>query len=127
MKKISTEQAPKAIGPYSQAIVTGNMVYTSGQIALDPATGALTGETTAEQTETAVDGEMSTIAAGEFMTEISQGELIPGEYPETAETETSEPDTAETDATTDTTDTTEDTSEWPETDMGEPAWEGEMP
>lgn len=51
MKKISTEQAPKAIGPYSQAIVTGNMVYTSGQIALDPATGALTGATTAEQTE----------------------------------------------------------------------------
>ena len=83
--------------------------------------------TTAEQTETAVDGEMSTIAAGEFMTEISQGELIPGEYPETAETETSEPDTAETNATTDTTDTTEDTTEWPETDMGEPAWEGEMP
>ncbi|HKV75266.1 MAG TPA: RidA family protein [Gemmatimonadales bacterium] len=35
---VSTDRGPKAIGPYSQAIVTGNMVYTAGQIALDPAT-----------------------------------------------------------------------------------------
>ena len=39
MKKISTEKAPAAIGPYSQAIVTGNLVFTSGQIPIDPATG----------------------------------------------------------------------------------------
>ena len=40
MKVISTKKAPAAIGPYSQAIQVGNLVYTSGQIPIDPATGA---------------------------------------------------------------------------------------
>ena len=40
MKVISTSQAPAAIGPYSQAIHVGNLLYTSGQLPLDPATGA---------------------------------------------------------------------------------------
>ena len=39
MRVISTKQAPAAIGPYSQAIQVGNLVYTSGQIPIDPATG----------------------------------------------------------------------------------------
>ena len=39
MKKISTDKAPAAIGPYSQAMVINNMVFTSGQIPVDPATG----------------------------------------------------------------------------------------
>ena len=39
MKAISTQKAPGAIGPYSQAIKVGNLVYTSGQIPIDPATG----------------------------------------------------------------------------------------
>ena len=51
MKKIATANAPAAIGPYSQAVVCGSLVYTSGQIALDPATGALVGSTIEEQTE----------------------------------------------------------------------------
>ncbi len=38
-EKVHTKNAPEAIGPYSQAIVSGNIVYTSGQIAIDPATG----------------------------------------------------------------------------------------
>ena len=41
LKKISTEKAPAAIGPYSQAIVNGNMLYTSGQIPIIPETGEL--------------------------------------------------------------------------------------
>jgi 2-iminobutanoate/2-iminopropanoate deaminase len=41
MDTVATDLAPKAIGPYSQAIRTGGMLYTSGQIALDPATGNL--------------------------------------------------------------------------------------
>ena len=41
MKKIHTEKAPAAVGPYSQAAVTGGMVYTSGQIPLDPESGVL--------------------------------------------------------------------------------------
>lgn len=41
LKSIFTEKAPKAIGPYSQAINAGNMVFTSGQLGIDPATGSL--------------------------------------------------------------------------------------
>lgn len=51
MQKIATEKAPAAIGPYSQAVVSGNLVYTSGQIALDPETGKLAGECIVCQTE----------------------------------------------------------------------------
>ena len=40
-KKINTENAPKAIGPYSQAILSGNTLYCSGQIAINPVTGNL--------------------------------------------------------------------------------------
>lgn len=40
MKAISTSQAPAAIGPYSQAIRTGNIIFVSGQLPIDPATGA---------------------------------------------------------------------------------------
>lgn len=48
---ISTENAPGAIGPYSQAVKTGNMVFCSGQIPIDPATGNFVSEDVAEQTE----------------------------------------------------------------------------
>ncbi len=51
MKKIETVKAPAAIGPYSQAIRTGNMVITSGQIPIDPKTGELTGADISAQTE----------------------------------------------------------------------------
>lgn len=50
-KKIATDRAPGAIGPYSQAVVYGNIVFTSGQIAIDPATGALAGDDIVTQTE----------------------------------------------------------------------------
>ena len=50
-QKIATNKAPSAIGPYSQAVVCGNLVFTSGQIAIDPATGALAGDDIAAQTE----------------------------------------------------------------------------
>lgn len=48
--KIHTNNAPAAIGPYSQAVVTGNLIFTSGQIALDPETGVLEGGNITEQT-----------------------------------------------------------------------------
>lgn len=51
LKKISTDKAPKAIGPYSQAVVYGNTVFTSGQIALDPESGALVENDIVKQTE----------------------------------------------------------------------------
>lgn len=54
LKVIHTEKAPAAIGPYSQAISFGNMVFASGQIPLDPAKGVIVGENIEEQTEQVV-------------------------------------------------------------------------
>ncbi len=51
LRTVAADGAPKAIGPYSQAIVVDGMVYTAGQIPLDPVTGAIVGKTTAEQAE----------------------------------------------------------------------------
>ena len=54
MKIISTENAPAAIGAYSQAISANGFVYTSGQIPIDPASGSITAETIEAQTEQAI-------------------------------------------------------------------------
>ena len=51
MEIIHTNSAPAAIGPYSQAIKVGNLVYTSGQIPIDPATGNVEATTITDQTE----------------------------------------------------------------------------
>ena len=51
MEAISTELAPKAIGPYSQAIRSGNFLFCSGQIALDPVSGRIIAGGIREQTE----------------------------------------------------------------------------
>ena len=48
--KIQTNKAPAAIGPYSQAVVVGDLIFTSGQIPLNPETGVLEGENITEQT-----------------------------------------------------------------------------
>jgi len=48
---VVAEGAPKAIGPYSQAVIVDGMVYTAGQIPLDPETGGIVGKTTPEQAE----------------------------------------------------------------------------
>jgi 2-iminobutanoate/2-iminopropanoate deaminase len=48
---VTTDQAPQAIGPYSQAIIVDSLIFTAGQIALDPKTTQLVGTTVAEQTE----------------------------------------------------------------------------
>ena len=63
IKKISTENAPAAIGPYSQAVALGDILYTSGQIALDPESGAMVGTTTAEQTERVMKNLSAVLAA----------------------------------------------------------------
>lgn len=51
MKVITSKDAPAAIGPYSQAVDTGSLVFCAGQIPLDPATGDIVGTTAAEQAE----------------------------------------------------------------------------
>jgi 2-iminobutanoate/2-iminopropanoate deaminase len=50
IRKVHTDNAPAAIGPYSQAVVAGELIFTSGQIALNPETGLLEGATVTEQT-----------------------------------------------------------------------------
>lgn len=55
MKAIHTENAPAAIGPYSQAVESGNLVFTSGQIPLDPKTGSIVSGRIKEQTKQACE------------------------------------------------------------------------
>lgn len=50
MQPVHSDRAPAAVGPYSQAIVCGGMLYTSGQIALDPDSGNMVGEDVGTQT-----------------------------------------------------------------------------
>ena len=54
MKSIETKSAPAAIGPYSQAILANGFLYTSGQIPLNPETGAIEGQTIEAQAEQAI-------------------------------------------------------------------------
>ncbi len=54
MKKISTEKAPAAIGPYSQGIVTGGFLFASGQIPIDPASGEIVGTDIEQQAQQAI-------------------------------------------------------------------------
>lgn len=69
MKKIiKTDSAPAPVGPYNQAIVAGNLVFTAGQIPLDPKTGALVGNNVQEQAEMAIQnlGEVLKAAGSSF-------------------------------------------------------------
>src|SRR3989442_15775252 len=63
MRIIATDAAPKAIGPYSQAIVLDGFVFTAGQVALDPKSGDLVGRTTAEQTEQVITNLQAVLSA----------------------------------------------------------------
>jgi 2-iminobutanoate/2-iminopropanoate deaminase len=63
MKAISTADAPAAIGPYSQAIKSGDLVFLSGQVPIDPATGELVGGDIAAQTERVLDNLGAVLAA----------------------------------------------------------------
>jgi 2-iminobutanoate/2-iminopropanoate deaminase len=60
---VATEEAPRAIGPYSQAIVAKGFVFTSGQIALDPTTGHLVGSDVGTQTRRVLENLVAVLAA----------------------------------------------------------------
>ena len=62
-KIISTTNAPAAVGPYSQAVQAGNTLYCSGQIGLDPATGAMSGDDIRTQTEQVMKNIAAVLAA----------------------------------------------------------------
>ena len=60
---VSTQDAPAAVGPYSQAIAAGGLVFCSGQIPLDPATGELVGGSIAEQTRRCMENLSAVLSA----------------------------------------------------------------
>jgi len=60
---VATDAAPRAIGPYSQGITTDGLVFTAGQVALDPKSGELVGTTTAQQTEQVLKNLQAVLAA----------------------------------------------------------------
>jgi 2-iminobutanoate/2-iminopropanoate deaminase len=64
-QSISTKDAPAAIGPYSQAVRIGQFLYASGQVALDPASGALVAGGIAEQTVRVLENLKAVLAAGD--------------------------------------------------------------
>ena len=71
MKQICTENAPAAIGPYCQATVYNGFIFTSGQIPLDPATGAIVGDTIEEQAHRVCQNLSAVLtAAGSDMTKV---------------------------------------------------------
>jgi len=63
LNTVATDKAPRAIGPYSQGIVIDALVFTAGQVALDPQTGDLVGKTAAEQTEQVLKNLTAVLAA----------------------------------------------------------------
>ncbi len=63
-KALHTDKAPRALGPYSQAIQAGNLVFLAGQVALDPATGELVEGDIAAQTRRAMDNLMAVLEKG---------------------------------------------------------------
>jgi len=90
---ITTADAPAAIGPYSQAIRVGNLVFTSGQIPLHPQTGDIVGETAAEQARQVLQNLRAVLqAAGAslqnvvkttiFLTDLSQFAVVNAVYAE---------------------------------------------
>ncbi len=63
LRVITTEGAPKVIGPYSQAIVSGDLIFCAGQVGLDPKTGELVSGDIREQTRRALDNLAAVLAA----------------------------------------------------------------
>lgn len=63
MQTVETKRAPGAIGPYSQAIIYNGLVYTSGQIPVDPETGTIAGETIEVQAEQALKNLVAVLEA----------------------------------------------------------------
>lgn len=66
MKPVSTDKAPAAIGPYSQATLAGNMIFLSGQLPIDPATGAFPEGGVAEQTAQSLANVRAILEKGGF-------------------------------------------------------------
>ncbi len=90
---ISTNEAPGAVGPYSQAVASGNFVFTAGQIPINPASGQIEAETIEDQTRQVlrnVDGVLRAAGSGlnrivkmtVFMTDLGDFQRMNGVYAE---------------------------------------------
>lgn len=91
MKPISTPDAPAAIGPYSQAVLSGSLLFVSGQIPLDPTTGELVSEDIKEQTHCVLRNLRAVVEAGGsslahvvkttvFLTDLNDFQLVNAIY-----------------------------------------------
>lgn len=94
MEKVYTKTAPDAIGPYSQAVKTGNLVFTSGQIAINPESGNVEATTIEEQTHqvcknltevlkasgTSIDKAVKTVCFLKNMEDFASFNAVYGEY-----------------------------------------------
>ncbi len=85
-KAIHTVNAPAAIGPYSQAVQTGNTIYVSGQLPIDPATGEFAGKDIASQTRQALTNVRSILAeAGYSMSDVVKTTVLLADIAEFAD------------------------------------------
>ncbi|OLC52636.1 MAG: reactive intermediate/imine deaminase [Chloroflexi bacterium 13_1_40CM_4_68_4] len=73
LRSVSSEKAPKALGPYSQAIVTGDLVFCAGQVGLDPATGQVVSGDIKDQTRRCLDNLAAVLeAAGSSLDRVTK-------------------------------------------------------
>ena len=85
LRVVSTEKAPKAIGPYSQAIVTGDLIFTAGQVGLDPATGEIVGGEIKLQTARVLDNLAAVLeAAGSGLDKVLKCTVFLADFAEFA-------------------------------------------
>ena len=76
-KTVSTPNAPAAIGPYSQAVQAGNLLFVSGQIPIDPATGAFAGEDIVSQTRQSLKNVQAILEeAGYALTDVVKATVL---------------------------------------------------
>ena len=85
LRVVSTEKAPKAIGPYSQAIVTGDLIFTAGQVGLDPVTGEIVGGEIKLQTARVLDNLAAVLeAAGSGLDKVLKCTVFLADFAEFA-------------------------------------------
>lgn len=85
LRTVSTDKAPKAIGPYSQAIVTGDLIFTAGQIGLDPTTGEIVGGEIKLQTARVLDNLAAVLeAAGSGLDKVLKCTVFLADFAEFA-------------------------------------------
>lgn len=86
MKKIETEKAPAAVGPYSQAIATEKLLFISGQLPVDPATGAFPGEDIVSQTKQSLTNMKAVLnSAGLDMSDVVKTTVLMADLADFAE------------------------------------------